>query len=315
MDLEGVGAISAATVAALGIPTAILVGRWQMRGALQQALETSRAGLAQAEASYRGALDAVHAESNAAFQQWRRGVQREAYSALLLAGHEVEIAVRSSITALRKEVLSETYDQHQEDISRALAALQSAYFAVELEGPSDVAVCAADFAASVNKLADFYRWDCDFRRADAQLNRSKQAAIEAFTPDSARPDLTADNLPIVLASTAFSTACSAARDNPDDLLTDPSGNPAPRRGSELEGAVVNFLFHLNDVPGDDPVHSHSIMLEEVALTSSRFRRLGTPGDTGHDRARRSIESDFDTERRRFISEARTELNGPFLRNR
>ena len=35
MDLEGIDAISTAAVAALGLPAAVVVGRWQMRGALR----------------------------------------------------------------------------------------------------------------------------------------------------------------------------------------------------------------------------------------------------------------------------------------
>ncbi|MFE5028081.1 hypothetical protein ACFRAO_33420 [Streptomyces sp. NPDC056656] len=85
MDLEGIGAIAAAAVAALGVPAAVLVGRWQMRAALRAAEETGRAGIAQAESTYRAALDAVRTEADAAHQQWRRGIRRDAYAGFLLA--------------------------------------------------------------------------------------------------------------------------------------------------------------------------------------------------------------------------------------
>lgn len=51
MDQEGIGAVAAAAVAALGVPAAVLVGRWQMRAALRAAEETGRAGIAQAEST------------------------------------------------------------------------------------------------------------------------------------------------------------------------------------------------------------------------------------------------------------------------
>ncbi|MEU2585293.1 hypothetical protein ABZ612_20495 [Streptomyces avermitilis] len=37
MSLEGIGAISAASVAAIGISTALIVGLWQLKGALRTA--------------------------------------------------------------------------------------------------------------------------------------------------------------------------------------------------------------------------------------------------------------------------------------
>ncbi|MGW4889516.1 hypothetical protein [Streptomyces murinus] len=83
MDLEGIGTLAAAAVAAVGIPTTLLLGRWQLRGALRGAEETARAGLAQADASYRAALDAVRAQGQNDHLQWRRGVRRDAYAAFL----------------------------------------------------------------------------------------------------------------------------------------------------------------------------------------------------------------------------------------
>lgn len=53
MDLQGIGAIAAAAVTAVGIPAALLVGRWQTRAAIRNAEETGRSGIAQAEATYK----------------------------------------------------------------------------------------------------------------------------------------------------------------------------------------------------------------------------------------------------------------------
>ncbi|WP_189764221.1 hypothetical protein [Streptomyces xanthochromogenes] len=89
MDLEGIGAVAAASVAGIGIPAAVLVGRWQMKAALRTADATTRAGQPQAQAAYRAALDAVRAQANATHVQQRRAHRREAYASFLLAAQHV----------------------------------------------------------------------------------------------------------------------------------------------------------------------------------------------------------------------------------
>ncbi|MET4670440.1 hypothetical protein [Streptomyces sp. PvR018] len=79
MDLQGIGSL----VACVGIPATLVIGRWQLRGALRTAEETARAGQVQAEANYRAALDGVRAQGRNDHLQWQRGVQREAYAAFL----------------------------------------------------------------------------------------------------------------------------------------------------------------------------------------------------------------------------------------
>lgn len=51
MDLAGIGAIASATVAALGIPAAVLIGRWQTKAAVRAAQATTEAVRAQAQAT------------------------------------------------------------------------------------------------------------------------------------------------------------------------------------------------------------------------------------------------------------------------
>ncbi len=89
MDMQGIGAVSAAAVALIGVSTSLLIGRWQLRGALRAAQSTHQAGLAQAEANYRAALDAVRVQADSVHDHWRRGVRREAWSSFLLASEEV----------------------------------------------------------------------------------------------------------------------------------------------------------------------------------------------------------------------------------
>ncbi|WP_422522277.1 hypothetical protein [Streptomyces sp. 5.8] len=143
MDLEGIGALSAAVVASIGIPASMLIGRWQMRAALRAAEATSEAGLAQAASAYRAALDAVRAQANAAHLQWRRGIQREAYASFLLAANRVrELGERFAMDN-GDGLSAETIRAGMVENGDALATLKAAQTVIELEGPDDVAAPAA----------------------------------------------------------------------------------------------------------------------------------------------------------------------------
>ncbi|MFF4567158.1 hypothetical protein [Streptomyces sp. NPDC001435] len=134
MDLQGIGAISASAVAALGIPIAVMVGRWQMRGAS----ESARAGVAQAEATYRAALDAVRAETSATYVQWRRSTQREAYVAFLLASHQL-LATADLLTGRANWSLTdESWAALKAELGPLRTALLNAQLIVTLEGSEDV---------------------------------------------------------------------------------------------------------------------------------------------------------------------------------
>jgi hypothetical protein len=133
MDLEGVGALSAAGVALIGIPAALLVGRWQLRVALRAAEATSEAGIAQAESVYRAALDTVRAEASAAHVQWRRGIQREAYAAFLLAIHRLREVGERFVADNEEELPAERIATGKTAADEALAALKAAQTIIELE--------------------------------------------------------------------------------------------------------------------------------------------------------------------------------------
>ncbi|MFJ6945541.1 hypothetical protein ACISU4_13010 [Streptomyces wuyuanensis] len=81
MDLQGVGSLAAAGVALFSVPATLLVGRWQTKAALQAA----HAAMRQADATHRAALDSVRAQGLNEYEQWRRGIRRDAYAALLQA--------------------------------------------------------------------------------------------------------------------------------------------------------------------------------------------------------------------------------------
>ncbi|WP_445520939.1 hypothetical protein [Streptomyces sp. NEAU-174] len=142
MDLQGIGALAAAAVAALGIPAAVLVGRWQLRAALRGAEVASQAGLAQAEATYRAALDQAAAQNSADDDQWRRGIRRDAWSAFLLS---VEDVVKSSEAA---------FSGADVDLDPGLRSVQTAFVVLELEGPAPIVAAAERLVQRCNDLCE-----------------------------------------------------------------------------------------------------------------------------------------------------------------
>ncbi|MCX4697917.1 hypothetical protein [Streptomyces sp. NBC_01373] len=171
MDLEGIGALSAAGVALIGIPATVLIGRWQMKAALRTAEATSEAGLTQAESSYRAALDAVRAETYATHMQWRRGIQREAYASFLLAAHRVaEVGERYALDNA-EELPLESIRAGKAAIDDALLALKAAQTIIELEGPDDVAAPAAGMTNAAKAMAMYLGQQATFERASGKLHR------------------------------------------------------------------------------------------------------------------------------------------------
>ncbi|MDN0200777.1 hypothetical protein [Streptomyces sp. S.PNR 29] len=130
MDLQGVGALAAAGVAAVGIPAALIVGRWQLRAALRSAEATSQTGIAQAEATYRAALDQTKAQNTASYQQWRRNIRRDAWSKFLLV---IEDAVHTAERALTGQPT---------DLAIIRRDSGAAFVVLELEGPPSVVAAA-----------------------------------------------------------------------------------------------------------------------------------------------------------------------------
>ncbi|MCF2534377.1 hypothetical protein K6168_01625 [Streptomyces sp. FB2] len=115
-------------VGALGTPAA---ARIQLRGAIAQA----DAVLAQADTTYRAALDQAYAAQRAAHEQWRREIRRDAYAAFVTALDEVREP------AARPELL----DAHEEAsgaLPAASRAVTAAFAVVELEGPTSLTLRA-----------------------------------------------------------------------------------------------------------------------------------------------------------------------------
>ncbi|MFF8476060.1 hypothetical protein [Streptomyces sp. NPDC015414] len=171
MDLEGIGALSAAAVAFVGIPASMLIGRWQMKAAVRTAEATSEAGLAQAESAYRAALDAVRAEANAAHQQWRRGIQREAYAAFLLAANRVQELGERFATDNAEDLSAENVRVGKTAVDDALATLKEAQTIIELEGPDDVAAPAAGMANAAQVMSYHLGKQAIYERAWGRIVR------------------------------------------------------------------------------------------------------------------------------------------------
>ncbi|WP_406341362.1 hypothetical protein [Streptomyces sp. NBC_01578] len=167
MDLQGIGAVAAAGVTLATIPVLLVTGRWTTRAALQAAREAGRAGFAQAQATYSSALDAVNAQAAATHAQWRRGIQRDAYAAFLLADHQVREATERLITEVDAD--PSTLTMLMEEVNTTKAALRAAYVVVDLEGPSDLAFTADSILTHAFLVAEANQREAVMERAWHQL--------------------------------------------------------------------------------------------------------------------------------------------------
>lgn len=171
MDLEGIGALSAAAVALIGIPASVLIGRWQLKATLRTAEATSEAGLAQAEAAYRAALDAVRAEANAAHLQWRRGIQREAYASFLLAANRVREVGERFVMDNAEDLSMERIRAGKAALEDTLATLKETQTITELEGPDSVAGPAAGMTHAAEMMGYYLGKQAIYERAWGKLGR------------------------------------------------------------------------------------------------------------------------------------------------
>ncbi len=87
-----------------------------------------------------------------AHSQWRRGLRRDAYSAFLLAVHDVQAAAASLIRNGQGFEPGELASKNAA-IDEALNALQAAKLVIQLEGPDDLAVQAWNIASDCKRYA------------------------------------------------------------------------------------------------------------------------------------------------------------------
>jgi hypothetical protein len=228
MDLAGVGAVSAATVAALGLPAALLVGRWQMRGALRAAEETGRSGIAQAEATYRAALDAVRTEADAAHLQWRRGIRRDAYAGFLLAMtrcvQAAEGLPRGRLESL--PILSAAEDK----VSQAKNDLSAALWVVKLEGPPAVADSAEGVSTLAYELTQALARKAEHHRAASTLHH-----LSASNPIAAELDAALMGLAVTVDETGYNAGARPGEMPPPEVAE------GVERATQLHGRLSNDI--------------------------------------------------------------------------
>ncbi|MFE3250694.1 hypothetical protein [Streptomyces sp. NPDC059209] len=170
MEPADIAAFVAAGASVVGVPTVLLVGRWQMR-----------TGLRNAETAYRSALDTVKAQASETHQQWRRGVQRESYAAFLLAVNQLhDSSERFRLSTDRYLTEEDTSSRGataalRSDMNRARTSLRSAMLVMKLEGPDAVANAAEHVAELVFLVARNGECSADSTRAYALIDRMTES--------------------------------------------------------------------------------------------------------------------------------------------
>ncbi|MFI6937420.1 hypothetical protein [Streptomyces sp. NPDC050287] len=282
MDLEGIGALSAAGVALIGIPVSMLVGRWQMKAALSTAEATSEAGLAQAESAYRAALDAVRAEANAALLQWRRGIQREAYATFLLAANRVREVGERFVIDNEEDLSAESIRAGKAASDDALTALRAAQTIIELEGPEEVAGPAAGMTDAAQTMRHYLGKQAIYERAWGKLGRIM---------NDQSPSVSATAVGLMQALADLNRLSSDSSSGPDETSgRDTHGARATEQSCrEARSALPPDAF-------DDE--------EFTALLEGWLRRPPTSSSSYLDAIRRFREAE-----ERFVRAAKRELHG------
>ncbi|MFG3335510.1 hypothetical protein ACGFZZ_26325 [Streptomyces tendae] len=232
MNVEGITALVAAGAAIVGVSATVLVGRWQLNGALRaadataragiaQAEAASRAGIAQAEAAYRAALDAVRATGTEAHAQWLRTVRRETYTLFLSSCHDVVDAATSIAADLAaNRVPIDQREAREAQLVTALDRLKSCATTVEVEGPDTLWAPAQHILANANLAAiSSHRW-LELRsawlevRALTRANRADRRIVAFYQAGQEHRDLlsawgTDSHQPNEVIRARFEAACDA----------------------------------------------------------------------------------------------------------
>ncbi|MFF9607429.1 hypothetical protein ACF1GY_35000 [Streptomyces sp. NPDC014684] len=224
MDLQGVGAIAAAAAAMISVPVNVRLARLQMRGDVQTA-----------EAAYRAAVDAAKEQGSAAHTQWRRSVQRDAYSAFLLSSTQVQVKTEALMAAM--------FDASV-DLSTAIAALhhlreelKAKLVVVELEGPDPVVGAARTLSSAVILMSD--------SREEYVASQHTRAKLDELVreSDSASRGLLSS---VQSALSGLSSAIALCNWHGDwrTLLGNSRTNPLPEEVRSAVARVQQFLLHL-----------------------------------------------------------------------
>lgn len=294
MDLQGIGALAAAGVAAVGIPAALIVGRWQLRAALRSAEATSQAGIAQAEATYRAALDQAKAQNTASYQQWRRNIRRDAWSKFLLVIEDAVDAAERALTGQSTDLVTPRRD------------VGAAFVVLELEGPPSI-VAAAELL--VQRCRELLRHAADDERASSAW-RALEAAMEAERTHPNRPafertSLSRDTwMSAHYAHTALEhlrTVAQAVRDSASGEDTQPLGSRYPDSAAAYEALESAYTAATEALARCDAINDqHAQSLINDAAYNGRFTMLDVVGFT---------RQQLHQARTDFISGVRSHLDG------
>ncbi|MFF8872668.1 hypothetical protein [Streptomyces massasporeus] len=160
VNLEDITAVVAAAIALLAMLATLLVGRWQLRGALTQAS---------------AALDAVTATAARNHDHWRRSVQRDAYVQFLVAVTEVE-RVRYPRNEEDTESSADAWPTAEEALNQAVTA----FYILRLESP-DLSDVAHALLETVDKFTRANRRHAKYLRAMSVIMRIERETGTHFT--------------------------------------------------------------------------------------------------------------------------------------
>ncbi|MFC9228443.1 hypothetical protein ACFTZI_05640 [Streptomyces decoyicus] len=149
MDLSGIGAIAAAAAATISVPATLMVGRWQIRSALDTA-----------ERAHEAALATVQATAASTHDQWRRSVRRDAFVQFVLRATEVAWLTVPSDPGTTAEVVKAA----EAAVEEALHQVRAAYYIVRLESPELAHTASRLLEAVQRSAAADWRWAA-YRRA------------------------------------------------------------------------------------------------------------------------------------------------------
>ncbi|MFI1734217.1 hypothetical protein ACH40E_34415 [Streptomyces acidicola] len=162
MDLQGIGATASAAVALVGIPAAVLVGRWNARAIREQA---------------DAALTAAQDQARANQEHWRRQLRRDAYADFLKAAGEV----------IRIDIHNRQRSFNADDIDRLLDNLRSALDVISLEGPDELMILASRVHIRLRSLANYAISQAPYEQAQriihtAMADESSEQVADPSSP-------------------------------------------------------------------------------------------------------------------------------------
>lgn len=137
MDLSGIAAL----LALAGIPVSMLIVRWQMRAALDQAEMQYRAALETAEANRRSALEAAEVARQSAAEVAREQLELERARWIAELRGAAYRNFHNSVSLYRRSLLADELDT--QELQAASREIHDNMHAIRQVGPDEVSVIAS----------------------------------------------------------------------------------------------------------------------------------------------------------------------------